>query len=152
MDLIRSAVIGLALVTLAGALAGCGTTAAFYPHESRNNVYTGKGGSRFTVQGIDVWFNGDPPRKYAILGYIEDYSSVGVDELHRTIPPDVLKKAVEIGANGLIENAATTYGASSPSSSVLIHGGSGGMGLGLGFGYPISERVRVTYTAVKYLD
>ncbi|HEX5125814.1 MAG TPA: hypothetical protein VFW00_03660 [Rhodocyclaceae bacterium] len=141
-------------LVLTALLAAC-ASADFYPYESRNsdNVQIGKGGTRFVVDGIDVWFNGEPPHKYAILGYIEDHYSNGVDEEHKTIAPDVLKKAKEIGANGLIETAVSTPTTNSEIAAGSMFGGRhGGFGLGLGFGYPIAEQVTVKYTAVKYLD
>lgn len=152
MGHIRGLAFNIALASCLGALSGCGSTATYYPHESRSNVHLGKGGSRFQVQGIDVWFNGEPSRKYAILGYIEDHGSRGIDERHRSISPDVLEKAIAVGANGLIETVVLPYRDSGPSTGVLIHGGSGGIGMGFGFGFPLSEYVLVKYTAVKYLD
>ncbi|MDQ8023542.1 MAG: hypothetical protein REI94_17010 [Moraxellaceae bacterium] len=137
-------------LVVAAALAGCGT-ASFYAHEPQDNVQTGKGGSRFVVEGIDVWFNGDPPRKYSILGYIEDNTSVGVDDRRKSIAPAVLKKAKEVRADGLIETVvAGRY--SRPSSGVVIGGGTGGMGVGFGFGFPVSEPVSIKYTVLRYLD
>ena len=114
---------------------------------------SGKGGSRFTVGGIDVWFNGEPSHTYSILGYIEDKRSTGIDERHKSIPEDILQKAMDVGADGLIENVVTTRGPSGPSSGMILHGGTGGMGMGFGFGFPVNDqRITVRYTAVKYLD
>ncbi|MEC5397221.1 hypothetical protein [Uliginosibacterium sp. H1] len=144
---LRSPLVALCCAFL---LAACGT-ASFYPHESRENVYQGKGGSRFVVEGIDVWFNGDPPRKYSILGYIEDNTSVGVDDRHQSIASAVLRKAREVSADALIETVvAGRY--SGPSSGVVIGGGTGGMGVGFGFGFPVSEPVSIKYTVLRYLD
>ncbi|MDO6387511.1 MULTISPECIES: hypothetical protein [unclassified Uliginosibacterium] len=148
---IRYLLVCLALLSLLG---GCATT-QFYPHEARENLHEGKGGSRFTVEGIDVWFNGEPPRKYAILGYIDDPRGLLADDNHRSIDSAVLAKAREIGANALIEVPIPTRAA--PSSSIMVGGGSGYYGggfygMGMGVGVPLSDRQSVKYTALKYLD
>lgn len=132
-------------------LAACSTT-RFYPHEARENEHLGKGGSRFTVEGIDVWFNGEPPRTYAILGYIEDPRGLYGDENRRTIESGVLQKAREINADALIE--IVLPGRSAPSSTITMGTGFGhpGIGMGFGFGIPGPERISVKYTAIRYLD
>lgn len=134
-------------------LEGCAAP-SFYPHESRNNVYQGKGGSRFTVHGVDVWFNGEPNHTYSIIGYIEDNRALGIDTDHKSIPEDIYKKAVEVGADGLIQTVVTSRGGNSAASGMVFHGGPRtGVGFGFGYGAPIDyDRVTVKYTAVKYLD
>lgn len=148
MPKIRTLAAALGLLAL---LAACSTT-QFYPHEARDNVHAGKGGSRFTVEGIDVWFNGEPPRKYAILGYIDDPRGLYADDNHRTVESGVLQRAREIGADALIE--VVLPGRSAPSSSIVMGTGFGrpGVGMGFGFGIPGPERISVKYTALKYLD
>lgn len=141
----------LSLTTSLALLAAC-STLSFYPHEPSSNSQLGKGGSRFVVEGIDVWFNGEPPRRYTILGYIDDPRGLYSDDEHRTIESAVLAKAREIGADALIE--IQLPGRSAPSSGVSFGTGFGhrDFGLGVGFGFPLSERVNVKYTAVRYLD
>ena len=129
--------------------------ATFYPYEGRDNVHLGDGGSRFVVSGIDVWFNGKPPRKYAIIGYIEDAYSLGPDPNHKTISADVLKKAQEIKADALIEVVTLTNQGSSPAVGIGFGSGSRGSGMGVGFGFGGGYQdasVGVKYTALKYLD
>ena len=139
----------IALMAASLIFAGCATT-NYYPHESRDNSYAGKGGSRFTTEGMDVWFIGEPDRKYAILGYIEDSFNSAVDERHQSISAGVLKKAREIGADALIEVVTTSQTGSSISTGGMF--GSRGSGVGIGFGFPLSEQRSARYTAVKYLN
>lgn len=139
-----------ACLALLAVLGACSTT-RFYPHEASENQHAGKGGSRFTVEGIDVWFNGEPSRQYAILGYIEDARGLYADEDHRSVESGVLARAREIGADALIE--IVLPGRSPPSSSVSFGTGFGrpGVGMGFGFGLPGPERISVKYIAVRYL-
>jgi hypothetical protein len=42
------------------------------------SVVAGKGGTVKNGDGIDIWENGDPDRKYQILGVIDDSRGTGV--------------------------------------------------------------------------
>lgn len=143
-----------ALLLAAALMLGACSTTRFYPHEATENVHVGKGGSRFTVEGIDVWFNGEPPGRYAILGYIEDPRGLYADEDHRTVESGVLKQAHAIGASALIE--VELPGARPMPSSGLFFGSSmgrgyRGMGMGMEFGMG-PDRIAVKYIAVRYLN
>jgi hypothetical protein len=48
------------------------TTTDFQSWEGRNSVVEGHGGTRKVVDGMDVWTQGDPPRRFQVLGIIED--------------------------------------------------------------------------------
>ncbi|KAF7599252.1 MAG: hypothetical protein CGU28_06145 [Candidatus Dactylopiibacterium carminicum] len=139
----------LALAVLALLLGAC-ATANYYPHEARENVHQGKGGSRFQYEGLDVWFIGEPDRRYKILGYIEDSVSSTVDDQHRRISSEVAKKAHEIGADALIE-VVTSRQADSSVSIGSVFGGRHS-GFGMGFGFPVTEQQNARYTAIKFLD
>lgn len=77
----------------------------FLPFEGKQTVYEGNGGTRRNVDGIDFWENGDPPRKFILLGYI-------TDRRHRTgiwgaismsnLESDVAKVAKQAGADAVI--------------------------------------------------
>lgn len=60
------------------------------------NIVQGKGGTLRVVDGVDFWENGDPDRKYKILGVIDDsrgdglISRIGKDS-------DIANKAKEYG-------------------------------------------------------
>lgn len=140
----------LCMLALCLGLSACATS-RFYTYEGNNNIYMGRGGSRFTVEGVDVWFIGEPNRKYAILGYIEEPYGAVVDENHQRIDSTVLKKAHEVGATALIEVVTQTQ-YDDDFASVGMFGGRRGFGVGAGFGTPISTRQVARYTAVKYLD
>jgi len=48
------------------------TSTDFQSWEGRNSVVEGHGGTRKVVDGMDVWTHGDPPRRFQVLGIIED--------------------------------------------------------------------------------
>ncbi len=75
---IRPAIKVQMLATLFAAtvlLAGCSTTKFTENHGSE--VFQGKGGTPYAVDGIDFWETGDSDRTYKILGVIEDSHKVG---------------------------------------------------------------------------
>ena len=51
---------------------GFAAAADFVAYESKDSVREGTGGEKKTVDGIDFWANGAPPRKFQIIGFITD--------------------------------------------------------------------------------
>jgi hypothetical protein len=74
-------------------LVGCATV-DYQQYEGRNNLYEGEGGTKVTVDGIDFWANGTPPRKYSILGSVvsEIGSGYGDEALIRSAVAEEVKK------------------------------------------------------------
>lgn len=52
-------------------IVGCATT-EFKPFEAKVNAFEGSGGTKTIVAEMEVWDNGEPPRKFSVLGIIED--------------------------------------------------------------------------------
>jgi hypothetical protein len=44
----------------------------FIGYEGKNAISEGDGGAKKTVDGIDIWSDGAPPRRFQLLGYIND--------------------------------------------------------------------------------
>ncbi len=44
----------------------------FIGYEGKNAVREGDGGAKKTVEGVDFWSDGAPPRKFVLLGYVTD--------------------------------------------------------------------------------
>jgi hypothetical protein len=132
-----SARIGAATVVLL--VAACNyTTATFRPYEARTSVVVGQGGAREVVKGIDLWTDGDPPRRYEILGTIQlqGYERYGS-------PTEVLADKVrEVGGNGAIRVRASRdyHGAIAYNISAYSAGSIAVF------------QTDATYYAVKYLD
>ena len=55
---------------------GCATTK--YQEFVGSEVHKGTGGTRRIVDGIEIWENGTPPRKYKIVGVIDDKRGTGL--------------------------------------------------------------------------
>lgn len=137
----------LALTLLLGACA----TARFYPYEGTDSTRPARGGTRFTHEGIDVWFNGEPARPYEILGYIEDPRGLYADTDHQRVESGVISKAREAGADALIEVLQPGY---MPSPGMAFGGAFGrpGYAWGVGYGPVWPDRPAAKYTAIRYLD
>jgi hypothetical protein len=63
----------LALTAIASLsfLAACATT-EYKPYEAKDNLFEGKGGTKVVVDGMEIWDNGDPPRRFKVLDIIDD--------------------------------------------------------------------------------
>ena len=49
----------------------------YLAYEGRNATFSGQGGERRTVDGVDMWLRGTPPHRFVVLGSI-------VDRRHKT--------------------------------------------------------------------
>lgn len=90
-------------------LASCAST-TFQNYEGAS-VTQGSGGTRTNVQGIDFWENGTPPRKFRVIGIIDDNRPGGMIPM-RALKSDVAAKAKAAGADAvvLIGNASQITG------------------------------------------
>ena len=77
----------------------------FLSYESRNSVREGQGGERKTVDGIDFWLRGDPPKRYQIIGSLTDERhKTGLIGLIRmsSLESDIAKAAKTAGGDAVI--------------------------------------------------
>ena len=122
---------------------GC-TSTDFQSWEGRNSVVVGHGGTRKVVDGMDVCTFGDPPRRFRVLGIIQDERPGGrlyIAELNH----DVVQKAREQGGNAVILVS---------SASQLRGYYTNGTASAYGFDattVPITRRSS-TYVVIRYLD
>jgi hypothetical protein len=59
-----------------GSITGCELFYDYQPLEARAPVVREGGyGTRKVVDGVDIWTAGEPPRKYQVLGIINDERS-----------------------------------------------------------------------------
>jgi hypothetical protein len=116
----------------------------------------GRGGSGWdkkkVVDGMDVWTYGDPPRRFQVLGIIQDERPGGrlyVAQLKH----DVVQKAREQGGNALIFVSSQSQLAgyyTAGSASAYGYGGSA-TAFGSSTTVPITRRSS-TYVVIRYLD
>lgn len=82
-------------------VAGCAHT-EYQSFESKTNIFEGNGGTKAVVDGMELWDNGEPPRKFKVLGIIEDERPGGLIPMAQ-LRSDMVKKAREAGGDALIQ-------------------------------------------------
>jgi hypothetical protein len=94
------------LATLALFLSGCVTD--YYAYQGGAPMI-GQGGASKRVDGIDIWLVGAPPRKFQIIGYIEDSRPGGPIPMARR-NAKLAEVAKQQGGDGvLIQSDAAQY-------------------------------------------
>ena len=113
-------------------LYGCANTK--YTEYRGDGIIQGKGGSLRTVAGVEIWENGEPNRKYKIIGFAQDNRGNG--PIANAIWDSAITKLVkEKGGDAVIFESTTR---------VL-------RGIDLEYGYArYSNRSKII--VVKYLD
>ncbi len=91
----------LSAVLLAAFISGCATT-TFLPYEGTGASVQGSGGTKMVVEGMEVWSNGEPPRKFNVIGVIEDQRPGGPLPM-ASLTKDVVAKARESGGDAIIK-------------------------------------------------
>jgi hypothetical protein len=137
----------IALLTLAG----CAST-SFESYEGRDTTRMGQGGTRKTVDGIDLWNNGDPPRLYKVIGYIDDSRMSG--PLHIAMRDgEIAKKVREAGGDAaiFISSQSQLAGIVSSGSTSGYSFGNQASTYGAGFSSPASRSVS-KYVVIKYVN
>lgn len=92
----------LLLLALVLGLTGCVTTSYKTFESAANPVYVGRGGTKELVDGMEVWDNGEPPRPYSVIGFVEDQrpdAPFPMQELRK----DVVKKARAAGGDAVVQ-------------------------------------------------
>lgn len=73
----RTIVTPILLLVLAAIGAGCAST-EYLPAGARREVVQGKGGARVVVDDMEIWDADGPPRRYEVIGRIEEERTSGV--------------------------------------------------------------------------
>jgi hypothetical protein len=89
------------VLILALLCASCVTTKTL--SYSDHTIYQGTGGACETRDGIDLWWNGTPPRKYTIIGVL----------IQGTLSPAgdaaLVREAKAMGGNGVLRGSRDSY-------------------------------------------
>jgi hypothetical protein len=110
------------------ALAGAKIDFALY--EGQPKISTGEGGTKITKNGIDYWTTGTPPRRYQIIGFVQDKRDELMDSGHAIGSPSIGAKVKKAGGDAVIvesqEEAGKTggYGSATGFFGFLAMGGS----------------------------
>jgi len=155
--------LAMALMAIAG-LSANAFADDFTTYEGKNTIFDGNGGEKTTVDGVDFWSNGAPPRKFKLLGYIEDtrlksglIGKLRMSGLQSTIAKET-KKAGGDAAILVDANSETTgsvgFGNTSAQASATSYGNTA-TAQGHSFTTGASAAVQkqhTRYAVVKYLD
>jgi hypothetical protein len=127
------------------AMAGCSTT-NYQAYEGRTaQIIEGQGGTKQVIDGYDIWDNGDPPRRYQVIGVatIEDFDNVFGNSRMRSAIADQIKAA-------------------KGDAAIVQDGWSQGQSIGSGVAFSGTKAVygttqstgrkQIRYRIVKYLD
>ena len=94
-------------LTMVSVLGGCASVTTEYKtfEGVRAGIVEGKGGAKVVVDGMEIWDDGEPPRKFKILGFIDetrkaDWMSIWLPSSH---PGDIVKKARVAGGDAVIK-------------------------------------------------
>ncbi len=110
------------------ALAGAKIDFAIY--EGQPKIAIGEGGTKMTKNGIDYWTTGTPPRRYQIIGFVQDKRDELMDSGHAIGSPNIAAKVKRAGGDAVIvesqEEAGKTggYGSATGFFGFLAMGGS----------------------------
>ncbi len=87
-------------------LSGCACVTTEYKafEGVQQAVINGKGGTKSIVDGMEVWDGGEPPRKFKVLGFIEDNRGSGWMQSHTSsVRDDVVEKARNAGGDAVVK-------------------------------------------------
>lgn len=124
--------------TLGMVLGPCGASAGteFLAYEGRDAIHEGQGGERKTVNGVDFWMRGKPPKRFKVLGSITDrrhesgiFGAIRMSELDA----DIAKTAKAAGGDAvMLEGQDTDVIGTSSFASTDVSGST----YGSSSGYP----------------
>jgi len=87
------------------ALSSLSVAGEFIAYEGTDAVQEGTGGAKKTMDGVDFWTDGAPPRKFKLLGYISDTRHktglVGVIRM-KGLEGSIAKQAKAVGGDAVI--------------------------------------------------
>jgi hypothetical protein len=136
----------------------------FVAYEGKDTIQEGNGGEKKTVDGIDFWSNGAPPRKFKLLGYISDtrLRSGLIGKIRMSgLESSVAKEAKKAGGDAVIlvdANAETTgYVGQSNTSAQASATATGNTATAQGHSWTTGATVAVQkqhsrYAVIKYLE
>jgi hypothetical protein len=88
-------------LSVAVSVSGCAST-EYTPNEGRRTTVQGKGGERIVVDGMEIWDADGPPRRYEVIGTIDDQRSGGALPLVNW-QSSIVRKAREAGGSALVQ-------------------------------------------------
>lgn len=148
MKTIKMIVLSTALLLLAGC---AGAITEYKMFEGKlDGVIDGTGGSKVIVDGMDVWEDGEPARKFKILGFVDDSREGGLG-IMPSLRKDVVEKAREVAGDAVVKlnsqsQLAKFYSAGGASSSVYDYSAYAS------FRSLLKHRTVSKYAVIKYVQ
>lgn len=127
-------------------LGGCAQT-NYQVYEGRTaQIIEGQGGTKEVIDGYEIWDNGDPPRRYQVLGVatVEDFDNVFGNQRLRSAIVDEIKKA---GGDAAIVQDGWSQGQGMAVGTAFNSRGGAAVVTGQSFG-----RKNIRYRIIRYLD
>jgi hypothetical protein len=131
-------------------ISGCSLVKTDYKsfEGSQSGIVQGKGGSKVIIDEMDIWDDGEPPRKFKLIGFIDDTRETGL--LQISSRKNIVKKAHEVGGDAVIklhtqsqlESLYSAGGASAYAYGVHVHTSS----------YESSDKLISKYAVITYLE
>lgn len=94
----------------------------FSVYEGPPQIQTGTGGAKVTKNGIDYWTMGTPPRRYQIIGAIQDKRDETWDGGQAVGSPNVAKKVKKAGGDAVIVQSQDEKGNSGSAGTGFLNG------------------------------
>lgn len=131
-----------AVLGLQSAIALAGAKVEFSAYEGPAVIKTGEGGTRIRKNDIDYWTSGTPPRRYQVIGMVQDKRDEEWDGGHAIGSRSVAAKVKKAGGDAVIVQSQEEAGKGA---------GVGYVGSGMGFlGLGGSKTITIMLV-VKYL-
>ena len=140
----------LATAVAAAALLAACSTAQYQPASGQPQVAKGKGGLLRVQDGLEVWDADGPPRRYEVVGRIDDERTGGALE-RPAWGSNVAKLAREAGGSALIELRRDAQGAGYKLLGTGAATENQGPALGQAPAVPLTRRA-AAYLVIRYLD
>ena len=139
------------LLVVSFVCASC-TVTDFQAWEGRNSVVEGRGGTKKGVDGMDVWTYGDSPRRFQVLGIIQDERPGGIIPMAQ-LKHDIVQKARAAGGNAVIfvSSESQLAGYYTAGSASAYSYGRSATAFGSSTTVPLTRRSS-TYVVIRYLD
>lgn len=138
---IRNVTLVLAAAAATPALAGAKIDFAAY--EGPPKIVQGEGGTKITKNGIDYWTTGTPPRRYQIIGFVQDKRDETWDGGQAIGSPKIAGKVKKAGGHAVIVESQEEAGKS---------GGGGSANQFFGFFAAGGSKTITRMLVVKYLN
>lgn len=132
-------------------MAGCATT-EYKSFEGKTDVFEGKGGTKVVVDGMEIWDNGEPPRKFKVLGIIDDERPGGIIPMSQ-LRSDMVKKAREAGGDAVVQLGSQSQiaGFYSSGSATAYSYGNSATAYGSSTTMPVRRNV-AKFAVIKYVE